>query len=42
VSTPDGTFRALLFSGFCTTLWLISAAFFRAAAKRDRKAGAAH
>lgn len=35
---PDGAFRALLFSGFFTALWLISAAFFRAAAKGDRKA----
>jgi D-alanyl-lipoteichoic acid acyltransferase DltB (MBOAT superfamily) len=35
-STPDGGFRALLFSGFFAVLWLISAACFRAAAiKRD-------
>lgn len=37
-SPPDGAFRALLFSGFFTALWLISAAFFRAAAKGDPKA----
>ena len=40
-STPDGSFNALLFSGFFTALWLISAAFFRVASKRDRKAAAA-
>jgi hypothetical protein len=40
-STPDGSFKALLFSGFFTALWLISAAFFRVASKRDRKAVAA-
>ena len=38
---PDGSFKALLFSGFFTALWLISAAFFRVASKRDRKAVAA-
>ena len=37
-STPDGGFKALLFSGFFTVLWLISAACFRAAAKVERKA----
>jgi hypothetical protein len=36
-----GPSRALLFSGVFTVLWLISAAFLRAAAKRD-KAAAAH
>jgi hypothetical protein len=41
-STPDGSFKALLFSGVFTGLWLISAAFFRVASKRDRKAAAAH
>jgi hypothetical protein len=40
-STPNGSFKALLFSGFFTALWLISATFFRAAAKEDRKAAAA-
>ncbi len=34
-SLPDGSFRALLFCGLFTALWLISAAFFRAAAKGD-------
>lgn len=38
---PDGSFRTLLFCGFFTALWLISAAFFRAASKDDHKAGAA-
>jgi hypothetical protein len=32
----------LLFSGFFTALWLVSAAFFRAASKSDRKTAAAH
>ncbi len=32
---PDGPYRALLFSGVFATLWLISAAFFHAAAKRE-------
>lgn len=31
-NTPDGSMRALLFGGVFATLWLISAAFFRAAA----------
>ena len=35
-STPDGPFRALLFNCVFAVLWLISAAFFRVAAKRDR------
>jgi hypothetical protein len=34
-SIPDGPLRALLFSGFFAVLWLISAAFFGAAAKRE-------
>jgi hypothetical protein len=38
---PDGSFRALLFSGFFTALWLISATFFRVASKRDHKTAAA-
>lgn len=36
-SMPDGSSKALLFSGFFTALWLVSAAFFRAAAKADRQ-----
>lgn len=32
---PDGVSKAILFSGFFTLLWLISANFFRIAAKRD-------
>lgn len=35
-SSPDGAFRALLFSGFFTMLWLVSATFFRVAANRDK------
>ena len=35
-STPDGSFKALLFSGVFAALWLLSAAFFRVAAKPDR------
>lgn len=42
MSAPDGSFKALVFSGFFTVLWLISATFFRAAAKREHKAGSAH
>jgi len=34
---PDGAFRALLFSGGFGAMWLISAVFFRAAAKGDHK-----
>jgi hypothetical protein len=40
-STPDGAFKALLFGGGFTALWLISAAFFRIASKRGRNAVAA-
>jgi hypothetical protein len=32
-SIPDGSFKALLFSGVFTALWLISATFFRVASK---------
>jgi hypothetical protein len=39
---PDGSLRALLFSGVFTVLWLISAACFRAASKRGPIAAAAH
>ena len=41
-SMEGGPARALLFSGVFTVLWLISAAFFRAAAKGDHKAAAAY
>jgi hypothetical protein len=34
-STPGGPFRILLISGFFALLWLLSAAFFRAAAKGE-------
>ena len=33
----DGPFKALLFSGCFAAMWLVSAAFFLAAAKRDHK-----
>lgn len=33
-SQPDGSFKALVFSGFYTALWLAAGAFFRAAAKK--------
>ena len=32
-SMPDGVFKALVFNGVFAALWLISAAFFRAAAR---------
>jgi hypothetical protein len=39
-SMPDGSFKALAFGGFFTALWLMSGAFFRAAAKgNDDRAG---
>lgn len=41
VSMPDGSFKALVFSGFFTALWLLSATLFRAAAKGDHKEAAA-
>jgi hypothetical protein len=41
-SMPGGPFKALLFSGFFTALWLTSAGFFRIASKTDRKAAVAH
>ena len=41
-STPDGPLKDLLFSGFFAALWLLSAAFFRAASKRDQRASVAH
>jgi hypothetical protein len=40
-NTPDGSFKALLFSGFFTLLWLTSAAFFRGASQRDGTAAPA-
>ena len=40
-SMPDGSFKALFFSGIFAALWLMSAIFFRAAAKGDREAPAA-
>ena len=39
-STPDGPLRAMLYNLFFAMLWLISAAFFRAAWKGDREAAA--
>jgi hypothetical protein len=39
-SLPGGSFKVLLFSGFFTALWLISAIFFRAAAQEDHTAAA--
>jgi hypothetical protein len=41
-NTPDGSFKALLFSGVFTALWLISAACFRVASKSELKTIAAH
>ena len=38
-STPDGASRTLLFSGFFTALWLVSAICFRAAAKAEEDRG---
>lgn len=40
-SLPDGASRILLFSGLFTTLWLISAFLFRAAARAEHEAMAA-
>jgi hypothetical protein len=40
-STPDGGFKILVACGTFTALWLMSAAFFRAAAKRKPQAAAA-
>lgn len=36
---PDGPLKALLSSGFLALLWLISAAFFRAAARGEAQLG---
>lgn len=40
-SVPSASSGILLFSGFLALLWLISATFFRVAAKEERKASAA-
>jgi len=40
-SLPAGPTKVLLFNGFFTLLWLISAAFFRAAAKGELNRSAA-
>jgi hypothetical protein len=40
-SMPDGSFKALLFSAMFAALWLVSAAFFRIAAKSGPRAVAA-
>lgn len=40
-SVPGGSVRILLFSGVFMALWLISAVFFRAAAKADLETAAA-
>ena len=40
-SLPDGSGKALLFSGVFAVLWLVSAGFFRAASKRDHRPAAA-
>jgi hypothetical protein len=40
--TPDGSFKALAFNAVFAVLWLISAAFFRVASKRDHMAANAH
>jgi hypothetical protein len=40
-SAPGGPFKVLLFNGVFAALWLISAAFFRAASKRDHRTTAA-
>jgi hypothetical protein len=37
---PDGGFRILVACGTFTALWLVSAAFFRAASKREPKIAA--
>ena len=40
-STADGSVKALLFSGVFAALWLISAACFRVASRRDNETAAA-
>jgi hypothetical protein len=39
---PGGPFKPVLFSGLFAALWLVSAAFFRAAATRGHEEAAAH
>jgi hypothetical protein len=41
-SMPNGSFKALLFSAIFAALWLVSAAFFRIAAKSDQRTATAH
>ena len=41
-SVPGGAFKALLFSAIFAALWLVSAGFFRIAAKSGHRAAAAH
>nr|NUR37138.1 hypothetical protein [Sphingomonas sp.] len=41
-SIPDGSLKALLSGAIFAMLWLVSAAFFRIAMKRDQRAAAAH
>jgi hypothetical protein len=41
-STPDGSLKTLAFSAMFGALWLLSAAFFRIAAKSDHTAASAH
>lgn len=36
-AAADGIFRAVIFNGGATMLWLVSAAFFRTAANRNRR-----
>ncbi|MDT8760858.1 hypothetical protein MZO42_19330 [Sphingomonas psychrotolerans] len=40
-SIPGAVARILLFTGISMTLWLVSAAFFRTAARRDQETAAA-
>lgn len=39
-AVPDGVFKALVFGGVFTALWLVSAALFRVAAKGEHEAAA--
>lgn len=41
-SLPDGSFKALLFSGSFAALWLIAAGLFRVATKKSHEAAEAH
>lgn len=40
-AVPDGPFKALLFNTVFAALWLVSAAFFRAASKKIQRAATA-